>query len=131
MAKNFPLLFKNSVVDYLKAVKPEYVRRRFELVEHELQGFFLARLIGRKIPVFAERRYNRSRRRYDILIRRQKIYVEVEWDAKLTDGFTKRTFEDLRKLRDLVPVGSKGMFLAVNISRAYPGWMESEGDSGG
>jgi hypothetical protein len=46
------------------------------------------------------------------------VHIEVEWEAKLTDGFAKRTFYDLHKLDD-IPLGAWGMFLALNIGDKY------------
>ena len=44
--------------------------------------------------------------------------IEIEWEAKQTDGFAKRTFDDLHKLSK-IGRDNWGMFLAVNIGNKY------------
>jgi hypothetical protein len=116
-------IFLESVEQYLKAVQPKYNGKRIGLREHELQAFFLACLISHKIPVRAEGKYNSNcDKRYDILLdtnRGPKTYVEIEWDAKWTDGFRKRTFQDLEKLCRCTPANENGAFFAINIGNKW------------
>jgi hypothetical protein len=122
--------FIESVQKYLTAVQPQYNGERFEIRERELQAFFLGRLIESGHNVRAEGTYPDSAKRYDLLLQPgtgYATYIEIEWDANWTDGFRKRTFDDLEKLCKLTPIGSCAAFFAVNISNKWkPGSFSKE-----
>jgi hypothetical protein len=123
--ESLPPIFKESIGSYLKAVRPQYDRKRgrFLIREREVQAYFFAELLRKGIPARLEGRYKGSRGKfYDVLIERKrapKIFVEVEWNAALTDCFGKQTFLDLEKLCKITRIGNIGLFLAVNISNKY------------
>jgi hypothetical protein len=72
------------------------------------------------VPFAKEKYYPGDKKRIDFRLFSPdfEMEVEIEWEAKQTDGFAKRTFEDLHKLDNLKP-GVWGMFLAVNIGDKY------------
>ncbi len=121
--KNLAQTFKESVASYLKAVRPQYDRQqgRFQIREREVQAYFFSELIGEKIPARLEGRYTGSTGEfYDVLIEQTpKIFIEIEWNANLTDGFGTQTFRDLEKLCRITKTGNIALFLAVNISNKY------------
>lgn len=81
--------FVESVQKYLRAVQPQYNGNRFEIRERELQAFFLGRLIESGKHVRMEGKYPNSEKRYDLLIESNpSTFIEIEWDANWTDGFT-------------------------------------------
>ena len=119
--QDVPRLFKAAVDDYLKSRKPKYRRGRFTISEKEIQKQFAIKLLDKNLPFRRERHYaNPEHGKTDFQLYDDGLatYIEIEWEAKYTDGFAKRTFDDLKKL-DHIPIREWGMFLAVNVGNKY------------
>ncbi len=118
-------LFKRAVKEYLEYEKPRYKNGRYPISEKDLQREFAGVLMDENVPFRTEVVYPGTKKRIDFRIYSDpndrfnvETEVEIEWEAKWTDGFAKRTFEDLQKLNG-IPKGRWGMFLAVNIGNKY------------
>lgn len=117
--KDVALLFKRAVEQYLEEAKPKYQNGRYHISEKKLQGQFALALFDKNLPFSAEKYFADDKKRVDFRIYSDfAMEVEIEWEARNTDGFANRTFEDLDKLEVLKP-GVWGMFLAVNIGNKY------------
>jgi hypothetical protein len=123
--KNIASLFKRAVEQYLREKGPRYKNGRYAVSEKELQKQFALILMDANIPFRKEQYYRGDKKRIDFRLFSDsdagfdvEMEIEIEWEAKWTDGFSKRTFEDLHKL-DKLHRGEWGMFLAVNIGNKY------------
>jgi hypothetical protein len=114
-------LFKKAIEGYLGEHEPQYVNGHYGIKELRLQEKFAVTLYNERIAFGRERNYGNERTRIDFQIydpESIKMKIEIEWEARQTDGFAKRTFEDLHKL-DRLKRGEWGMFLALNIGNKY------------
>lgn len=121
--RDIPKLFKEACDSYLQELgdKLKYRNDRFLLSEKELQAHFAIQLFRKNLAFQREQFYPDARnKRIDFKIYGEElsVQVEIEWEGKFTDGFAKRTFEDLKKLDDLPP-SQWGMFLALNVGDKF------------
>lgn len=121
--KDIASLFSIAVELYLREKRPKYKNGRYAISEKELQKSFALVLIDANIPFRKESYYPGDKKRIDFRLYSDigfdvEMEIEIEWEAKLTDGFANRTFEDLHKLNQLNR-SKWGMFLAVNIGNKY------------
>lgn len=116
-------VFQSAIDHYLDSTLPKYARGHFNIVEESFQYRFLRKLSHAKMKLQIEELYpGNSGKKYDILAIPEDgvgIYIELEWSAKLTDGFGKHTFGDFWKLHKYTPKDARSAFFAVNISNKW------------
>ena len=117
--EDIPRRFKAVVADHLKRSNPQYKNGRFPISEKALQIEMADAFREANLPFSRERKYPGNTILIDFeLFGESAVHIEIEWEAKLTDGFAMRTFHDLHKL-DKIPKGAWGMFLALNVGDKY------------